>query len=104
MRGKRPCCVRSGRRVSIAPPPTTPLPTDQGSVEPIPAHGDDRHQQDLEVEPQSPVLDVVVVPLDALGERGLAPKPVHLRPPRDPRLDAVAVLVAVYGFAESRGD
>ena len=38
--------------------------------------------------------DVVVVPLDALGERGLPAQPVHLRPAGDPRLDPVAVAVA----------
>src|SRR5205807_6443412 len=43
---------------------------------------------------EGPVLDVVVVPLDPVRERGLAAKPVHLRPARDPRLHAVAVLVA----------
>ena len=32
----------------------------------------DGEQEDLQVEPERPVLDVVVVPLDAVGERGLA--------------------------------
>ena len=50
-----------------------------------------RHQQDLDVEPERPVLDVVVVPLDPVAERGLAAQAVHLRPAGDPRLDAVAV-------------
>ena len=38
--------------------------------------------------------DVVVVPLDALGERSLPAQAVDLRPAGDPRLDAVAVVVA----------
>src|SRR3954451_13711766 len=32
----------------------------------------ERHHEDLQVEPEGPVLDVVVVPLDPVGERGLA--------------------------------
>src|SRR5215210_3598672 len=43
-----------------------------------------RHEQDLDVEPERPVLDVVVVPLDAVAERGLAAQAVHLGPARDP--------------------
>ena len=44
--------------------------------------------------PERPVGDVVVVPLHALGERGLPAQAVHLRPAGDARLDAVAVAVA----------
>src|SRR5512133_1106558 len=40
-------------------------------------------QHDLDVEPQRPVLDVVVVPLDPVGERCLATEPVYLRPAGD---------------------
>src|SRR5918999_1003809 len=56
---------------------------------------DGRHgeQQDLQVEPERPVLDVVVVPLDPVRERRLAAQPVHLRPAGDTGLHAVAVLV-----------
>src|SRR5918912_2127514 len=56
--------------------------------------GGHRHEQDLQVEPEGPVLDVVVVPLDPVRERGLAAQAVDLRPPGDAGLDAVAVLVA----------
>src|ERR1044072_250656 len=55
----------------------------------------DRHQDDLHVEQQRPVLDVVVVPLDAVLERRLAAQALHLRPAGEAGLDAVAVAVAV---------
>ena len=42
-------------------------------------------QDDLQVEPERPVLDVVVVPLDAVGERRLAAQAVDLRPAGDAR-------------------
>ena len=54
----------------------------------------DRQREDPQVQPQRPVLDVVVVPLDAVGDRGLAAQAVDLGPAGDPGLDAVAVLVA----------
>src|SRR5687767_8636318 len=60
-----------------------------------PQDADDRQQDDLEVEPGRPVLDVVVVPLDAVGQRRLATEAVDLGPARDAGLDAVAVLVPV---------
>lgn len=47
------------------------------------------------VEPEAPVLDVPVVPLHAIGERGLAPEPLYLSPAGESRLDPVAVGVAV---------
>ena len=50
--------------------------------------------EDLQVEAERPVGDVVVVPLDALSQRGLSAQAVHLRPAGDPRLDPVAVAVA----------
>src|SRR4051794_18213647 len=55
----------------------------------------DRLEQDLEVEPGAPVLDVEVVPLDAVFERGLAAQSVDLRPAGEARLHAVAIRVAV---------
>src|SRR5215207_8815748 len=60
-----------------------------------PQQSRDRHQDDLQVEPQRPVLDVVVVPLDAVVERRLPAQSLHLRPPGQAGLDAVAVAVAV---------
>src|SRR4051795_11213137 len=67
-------------------------------------HGPERHQQDLDVEPERPVLDVVVVPLDAVAERGLAAQAVNLGPAGDPGLDAVAVAVAVDVVLEQPGE
>ncbi len=61
---------------------------------------DERQREDLQVQAERPVRDVVVVPLDALGERGLAAQAVHLRPARDAGLDAVAVAVADDVLAE----
>src|SRR4051794_2343827 len=55
----------------------------------------ERHHENLEVEPETPVLDVEVVPLGAVAQRGLAAEAVHLRPAGHARLDAVAVRVAV---------
>ncbi len=45
-----------------------------------------RAEKDLDVEPEREVLDVVVVPLDAVGDRRLAAEPVDLCPARDARL------------------
>src|SRR3954447_20079479 len=70
----------------------------------IAEHGPERHQQDLDVEPERPVLDVVVVPLGAVGERGLAAQAVNLGPAGDPGLDAVAVAVAVDVVLEQPGE
>src|SRR4029450_2165111 len=52
-----------------------------------------REDQDLQVEPQRPVLDVVEIELDALLDRGVAAPAVHLRPARHAALDAVAAHV-----------
>src|SRR3954454_6887995 len=60
-----------------------------------PQHRDDREDEDLHVESQRPVLDVVVVPLDAVRERGLASQPVDLGPAGDARPDPQAVVVAL---------
>ena len=57
-------------------------------------------QQDLQVQPERPVLHVEVVELGPLGDRRLPPQPVHLRPAGDAGLDAVAVVVAVDVLAE----
>src|SRR3954453_13852387 len=58
-------------------------------------HRSDGHDEYLEIEPQGPVLDVEVVELDPVRQRRLPAQPVHLGPAGDPRLHAVAVLVAV---------
>ena len=55
----------------------------------------ERERDDPQVQAQRPVADVVVVPLDPIGDRGLPAKAVDLRPAGDPRLDAVAILVAI---------
>ena len=62
----------------------------------------DRHHEDLQVERRRPVLDVVVVPLDAVGERGLAAQAADLRPAGDAGLDAMAVGVARQVAPEQR--
>ena len=59
-----------------------------------------RQEQDLEVEPERPVLDVVVVALDAVRHRGLAAQAVDLRPAGHAGLDAMAVGVAVDDLVE----
>src|SRR4029450_11753281 len=56
---------------------------------------EESQQQTLEIEPERPVLDVVVVPLDPVREGCLAAQAVHLGPAGDPRLDTVPVRVAV---------
>ena len=58
------------------------------------------HQDDLEVEPRRAVLDVVVVPFDPVGDRGVAAQPLDLRPAGDPGLDPMAVRVAIDGLVE----
>src|SRR4051812_41013591 len=55
---------------------------------------DEGHQEDLEVEPQRPVVDVVVVELDAISDRTLASQALDLRQARDPGADAVTLGVA----------
>ena len=50
---------------------------------------------DLDVEPERPVLDVVVVEAGPVGDRGVPPQAADLREPGEPGLDAVAVGVAV---------
>src|SRR3712207_1548857 len=62
--------------------------------------GRDGEQQDLQVEPERPVLDVVVVPLDPVRQRGLAAQAVDLGPAGDPRAHAVAVVVAAHAPLE----
>src|SRR6267142_3069431 len=63
-----------------------------------------RLEQDADVEPHRPVLDVIEIELDALldllvGVDFAAPS-VDLRPAGDPGLDAVAREIAVDGFVE----
>src|SRR5215210_5991888 len=74
------------------PSPRPPAPASLGRVTKTRSRG---QHQDLQIEPQGPVLDVVVVPLRPVGERRLAAQTLHLRPARDPGPDAVAVGVAV---------
>src|SRR5438034_1398901 len=62
--------------------------------------GAERFERDLQIEPEGPVLDVPVVPLDPIGERGLSPEAVDLRPTRDARLHAMAIVVAIDVLAE----
>src|SRR3954462_14282730 len=55
---------------------------------------DKRHEEDLEVKAERPVLDVVVVELDAIGNRRLPPQALDLRQAGDSGPDAVALGVA----------
>src|SRR4249920_2572412 len=64
-------------------------------------NGENGQHQHLQVEPERPVLDVVVIPLDAVRERRLAAEAVHLRPAGDARLHALAVAVAVDALLEA---
>src|SRR5215210_5767815 len=83
-------------------PASTCSPGPEPSVRRAP--GDDREhgqEQDLDVEPERPVLDVVVVPLDPVGEGRLAAEAVDLGPAGDPRLDAVPFRVAVDASLEA---
>src|SRR5262245_3955215 len=66
-------------------------------IEEDPPH---RERDDLEVEPERPVLDVLEVELDALLERGVAPQPVDLRPAGHAGLHLVPQHVAGDGPAE----
>src|SRR4029453_15098193 len=59
-----------------------------------------RAHEDLEVEPEREVLDVVVVPLDPVGDRRLPAKAVDLSPTGDAGFRAVAVVVAAHVLAE----
>src|SRR2546423_4003368 len=70
----------------------------------VPEHGQDGHHHDLQVEPERPVLDVVVVPLHSIDERGLPSQAVDLRPAGDARLDAMTVLVAMDRLLEQGDD
>ncbi len=47
-------------------------------------HRNEGDPKNLEVEQQRPVLDVIIVPLDAIRERGVTAKAVYLRPSCDP--------------------
>src|ERR1041385_8306365 len=53
-----------------------------------------RHDNDLEVQPQRPMLNVVEVELDALGQVRVTPPAVYLRPPGDTALYHVLFHVA----------
>src|SRR5215212_2675463 len=63
-------------------------------------NGGERHEEDLEVQREGPVLYVVVVPLHAVAQGGLPAKAMHLCPSGDPRLDAMAVGIALDVRAE----
>src|SRR5260370_12616458 len=60
----------------------------------------DRPDQDLQVEPKRPALDVVEVVLDALLERRVPAPTVDLRPAGHARLDLVAQHVSRYLASE----
>src|SRR6516164_5120340 len=51
-------------------------------------------QQDFQIEPETPALDVVEIVLDPLCDRRVAPPAVDLRPARDTRLDLVTEHIA----------
>src|SRR4051812_1840728 len=59
-----------------------------------------RLHEDLEVEPGAPVLDVEVIPLDAVGKGGVPAQAVDLRPTGQPGLHAMALRVAIDGLLE----
>ena len=61
----------------------------------------ERQEHDLEVEPERPVLDVVVVPFDPIGEGGLASESVDLGPTGDSRLHTVPLVIAVDGLLQN---
>ncbi len=52
------------------------------------------------IQPEAPVLDVVVVEEHPLFYGGVPPEPVDLRPARDAALDLVAVGITVYRLFE----
>jgi len=54
----------------------------------FPAH--EGQQQDLQIEPEGPVLDVINVVLDPLFQCAASAQAVHLRPAGHPRLDQMA--------------
>src|SRR5438477_902023 len=56
----------------------------------LPEPAEQGQDQDLDVQEQRPVLDVVQVVLDPLLDRRVAAPAVHLGPPRDPALHAMA--------------
>jgi hypothetical protein len=60
----------------------------------------DGQRQNPKVQTERPVLDVVVVKLDTIGDRGLSAQPVHLSPTGDAGLDAVALGVARHHLGE----
>src|ERR687892_1245365 len=62
--------------------------------------GSDGEEEDLEVEGEGPVLDVVVVPFDAVTHRSVTAEAADLGPARHSGLDAMAVVVAVEARTE----
>src|SRR5438552_1838896 len=67
---------------------------------PVEEHPEERHADDLEVEPEGPALDVLDVVFDAFLERGIAAQPVDLRPAGDAGLDLVPQHVAGHRLPE----
>src|SRR5215831_16603826 len=60
----------------------------------------ERLQQNLQIEPETPALDVVEIVLDPLLDRRVPSPAVDLRPTRDPRLDLVPEHVAGHPASE----
>src|SRR5258708_15338497 len=75
-----------GRREGRRPPPSICVA--------VPEPEPERLQQDPEVEPHRPALDVIEVVLDALLNRRVAAPAVDLGPARDPGLHLVAEHIA----------
>src|SRR5689334_18036058 len=59
-----------------------------------------RPEEDLEIEPRRAVLDVPVVPFDAVVERRVPPQTVDLGPTRHSGLHPLAVAVSIDVLAE----
>ena len=52
-----------------------------------------RHDDDLDIQPQRPVFDVIQVMLDTGMQAGVAAPAMHLRPAGKPGLDQVFLVV-----------
>src|SRR5690606_28098265 len=106
----------TGPRTTPIPPPTTatarrttpPAPesrkTDASVGVRMPHAAEQREHDDLEIQPERPVLDVVEVVLDALLEVGIAAPAVHLGPAGDPGLHHVLLHVLRHLLLELRDE
>ena len=61
---------------------------------PVDQARNNRHQDNSQIEHETPVLEVVQIACHALLDRRVAPPPVHLRPARYSHFQSVAVIVA----------